>query len=239
MDLQVRPTREAFDRLAADWPLVPVWTELLADVAVYVNPMLPPERAVALWKSLREARCASKLSANDRRWLDLFEAIAARDAARMAALGTPLVDAQESSEGMRWQAFVAAVAGHAMSGNATAAQRLLELGERRLPGRHPFQVEHRRAAPDAVITRAGGVRDPLAAHQRARQPRRVVPVEHVRQHLQRIRFPVPGGILQARHAKRHDDVRQFGRRLDREPSQPELRRLLLRLAVRQRFSLQS
>ena len=27
MDLQVRPTREAFDRLAADWPLVPVWTE--------------------------------------------------------------------------------------------------------------------------------------------------------------------------------------------------------------------
>src|SRR5262245_28797131 len=36
MDLQVRPTREAFDRLAAEWPLVPVWTELLADVATPV-----------------------------------------------------------------------------------------------------------------------------------------------------------------------------------------------------------
>jgi anthranilate synthase component 1 len=37
VDLQVRPTREAFDRLAADWPLVPVWAELLADVATPVG----------------------------------------------------------------------------------------------------------------------------------------------------------------------------------------------------------
>jgi anthranilate synthase component 1 len=37
MDLQVRPTREAFDGLAASWPLVPVWAELLADVATPVG----------------------------------------------------------------------------------------------------------------------------------------------------------------------------------------------------------
>ncbi|HYJ61677.1 MAG TPA: anthranilate synthase component I family protein [Actinomycetota bacterium] len=36
MDLQERPTRAAFDDLAAAWPLVPVWTELLADVATPV-----------------------------------------------------------------------------------------------------------------------------------------------------------------------------------------------------------
>ena len=35
--LVVRPDREAFDRLAADWPLVPVWAELLADVATPVS----------------------------------------------------------------------------------------------------------------------------------------------------------------------------------------------------------
>jgi anthranilate synthase component 1 len=34
--LRVRPDREAFDVLAAGWPLVPVWAELLADVATPV-----------------------------------------------------------------------------------------------------------------------------------------------------------------------------------------------------------
>jgi anthranilate synthase component 1 len=37
VDLQVRPDRATFDRLAADWPLVPVWAELLADVATPVG----------------------------------------------------------------------------------------------------------------------------------------------------------------------------------------------------------
>ena len=35
--LQVRPDRATFERLAADWPLVPVWAELLADVATPVG----------------------------------------------------------------------------------------------------------------------------------------------------------------------------------------------------------
>jgi len=35
--LQVRPGRDEFDSLAAGWPLVPVWTELLADVSTPVG----------------------------------------------------------------------------------------------------------------------------------------------------------------------------------------------------------
>ena len=35
--LQVRPSRDEFDTLAAQWPLVPVWTELLADVSTPVG----------------------------------------------------------------------------------------------------------------------------------------------------------------------------------------------------------
>ncbi|MGH2530544.1 MAG: anthranilate synthase component I family protein [Actinomycetota bacterium] len=35
--MQVRPGREAFDELASEWPLVPVWTELLADVSTPVG----------------------------------------------------------------------------------------------------------------------------------------------------------------------------------------------------------
>jgi anthranilate synthase component 1 len=37
VQLQVRPDRETFDRLAAEWPIVPVWAELLADVATPVG----------------------------------------------------------------------------------------------------------------------------------------------------------------------------------------------------------
>ena len=37
MALQIRPDREAFDTLAASWPLVPVWAELLADVSTPVG----------------------------------------------------------------------------------------------------------------------------------------------------------------------------------------------------------
>jgi anthranilate synthase component 1 len=35
--LNIRPTRAAFDALAAEWPLVPVWAELLADVSTPVG----------------------------------------------------------------------------------------------------------------------------------------------------------------------------------------------------------
>lgn len=37
MQLHVRPDRQEFDRLATEWPLVPVWAELLADVATPVG----------------------------------------------------------------------------------------------------------------------------------------------------------------------------------------------------------
>jgi anthranilate synthase component 1 len=35
--LHVHPDREAFDRLATAWPLVPVWAEVLADVGTPVG----------------------------------------------------------------------------------------------------------------------------------------------------------------------------------------------------------
>jgi anthranilate synthase component 1 len=35
--LEIRPDRESFDALAREWPLVPVWTELLADVSTPVG----------------------------------------------------------------------------------------------------------------------------------------------------------------------------------------------------------
>jgi anthranilate synthase component 1 len=37
LELRIRPEREVFDALAREWPLVPIWTELLADVSTPVG----------------------------------------------------------------------------------------------------------------------------------------------------------------------------------------------------------
>jgi anthranilate synthase component 1 len=37
MQMQIRPDRETFDTLAASWPLVPVWAELLSDISTPVG----------------------------------------------------------------------------------------------------------------------------------------------------------------------------------------------------------
>jgi anthranilate synthase component I len=37
VDMQIKPDRETFDALAAEWPLVPVWAELLSDVSTPVG----------------------------------------------------------------------------------------------------------------------------------------------------------------------------------------------------------
>lgn len=100
--------------------------ELLFDVASYVNPLSTPERAGALWKAVRGAKCVSRLSAADLRWLELFEAVGARDAPRMAVLGSALADARDAKDEMRAYALMAGTTGLLAEGNPLAAQRLLK-----------------------------------------------------------------------------------------------------------------
>jgi hypothetical protein len=100
--------------------------EMLFDVASYVNPLSTRERAGAFWKAVRGAKCVSRLSATDGHWLELFEAVGARDASRMATLGSALVDSREATDDMRAYALMAAMTGLLGDGNALAAQRLLK-----------------------------------------------------------------------------------------------------------------
>jgi anthranilate synthase component 1 len=55
--LQFRPDRETFDALAGEWPLVPVWTELLADVSTPVGlfPSLAGDGAGVLFESVERS----------------------------------------------------------------------------------------------------------------------------------------------------------------------------------------
>jgi hypothetical protein len=133
--------------------------EVMLDVAGVVNPMSPAERAASLWSSLRNAKCAAKLGADEMRWLDLYEAVGARDAGRMAAAGSALVAAPGISEAMRVYALTAAVTGQLAGGNHVEAQALLNetLGKlsaaarRDVPLRLLVALAHAELAPQAAL----------------------------------------------------------------------------------------
>jgi hypothetical protein len=84
--------------------------ELMLPLANVVNPMVPRQDAVAMWEGLSSAKCPSAIRGRDREWLDLFAAVGARNAARMAELGTRLAK-EESEDDFRAYAVMAGAAG--------------------------------------------------------------------------------------------------------------------------------
>ena len=94
-------------------------------MANVVNPMAERSQAVALWDDLRSAPCAAKMGPRGREWLDLFAAVAARDASRMAALGARLADEGDVDDAFRAYAVMAGAAGLLASGRHADADRFL------------------------------------------------------------------------------------------------------------------
>jgi hypothetical protein len=79
-----------------------------------------------VWRRVGDAPCARALSEAQRHWLGLFEAVALRDAGRMASLGVAILDdtggaASPASE----YAFFAAATALASRGDRQSVQRLL------------------------------------------------------------------------------------------------------------------
>ena len=64
----------------------------LIRVAEMVNPRLHPEVAMQVWRVVGDSPCAKALTASERRWLDLIEAVAKRDAAQMASRGSVILE---------------------------------------------------------------------------------------------------------------------------------------------------
>jgi predicted membrane-bound spermidine synthase len=104
----------------------------LVSVGAAVNPALAPAAARRVWQSLAASACGKRLAEGERRWLDLLEAIAARDAQRMVALSVAVLDAAPRARGPESEtAIFAGVTGALCLGNANAARVLLENGKAR------------------------------------------------------------------------------------------------------------
>jgi spermidine synthase len=100
-------------------------------VAETVNTGLHPEVATALWRRIGESPCGRALAAADRLWIELFAAVAARDAAAMSQLGGRALDAERATRGPAAEyAFMATVTGALALGDTPRALALLDEGTR-------------------------------------------------------------------------------------------------------------
>jgi predicted membrane-bound spermidine synthase len=145
LDGKRAPTGQAALLRAALWNCAP-WpsrngvAQELADVAEAINPQVRPQVAQRVWNGFRNAPCARNLSARDREWLELVDAVGVRDAARMARHGTDMSRAIiDDASQPRYYALLAAVTGLVVEGRREEAARLMNELLGKLP---PIQREH-------------------------------------------------------------------------------------------------
>jgi spermidine synthase len=101
----------------------------MVSLAEDVNPRVDPENAARLWKTVAASACAKKLDAAQRRWLELFEATARRDAQGMARGGLQILDESRGRRNASSEyAFFSAVTGVAILGDLRLALVLLQKG---------------------------------------------------------------------------------------------------------------
>ncbi|HUQ73680.1 MAG TPA: hypothetical protein VM183_03065 [Burkholderiales bacterium] len=99
-----------------------VWLHSLLRVAQAVNPYLSRDDVSSLWNRAAGARCFAGLQDFQRRWIELFRAVAARDALRMGAIATELLGTQtDLGNEARDYLLLAAMAGHVGAGRPDAA----------------------------------------------------------------------------------------------------------------------
>jgi hypothetical protein len=102
-----------------------VWLHSALRVAQVTIPYLAANDLNAIWPAFMVSRCYASLNGLQRRWLALFRAVSARDAAGMAALGEELLATQrELSNEAREYLVLASLAGAVASGQNARAVKL-------------------------------------------------------------------------------------------------------------------
>jgi spermidine synthase len=102
-----------------------VWLHSAVRVAKALNPYLAPDDAAPVWSGVLASACSSALSARQRRWVELFRAVALRDARAMGELAAEILSA-EKNPGLEARTYVmtAGLAGDVASGRKKEALEL-------------------------------------------------------------------------------------------------------------------
>jgi spermidine synthase len=102
-----------------------VWLHSALQVAKALNPYLSSDDLAPVWARIMGSACYAELNDFQRRWLALFQAVAARNAPRMAELAAPLVASDRPLlADAREYVLMAALAGSVASGDKAKALEL-------------------------------------------------------------------------------------------------------------------
>jgi len=102
-----------------------VWLHSAMRVARALNPYLAPDDLAPVWARITGSACYAGLEDFQRRWLALFQAVGARNAARMAELATPLIGGEQPLiADAREYLLLVALTGYVASGEKAKALEL-------------------------------------------------------------------------------------------------------------------
>ena len=102
-----------------------VWLHSLWRIAEIANPGLPPEQAGMVWRRITDAPCYAGLARFQQRWIELFRAVGARDATKMAELGGQiLAGPSEINAESREYLWMAGLTGYIAVGDRAGAKQL-------------------------------------------------------------------------------------------------------------------
>jgi hypothetical protein len=103
------------------------WLHSAIRVAKALNPYLAPDDVGAVWARVTASPCYAGLHEFQRRWIELFRAVGARDARRMAELAATLIATQDQLlADAREYLVLVAMTGYVASGDKAKAMQLWE-----------------------------------------------------------------------------------------------------------------
>jgi hypothetical protein len=111
--------------VCADPERIEIWFNSLLQLARTMTPLLPAVDATAMWNRIASPPCQLRLTEGQAAWLELFRAVARRDAATMASVAEKLLDARfNHSNAQSRYLLIAGMTGNLVNGDKKNAVAL-------------------------------------------------------------------------------------------------------------------
>jgi spermidine synthase len=102
-----------------------IWFQSLYQLARTLNPMLSAAEAGSVWDRIERSACSTRLSPEERQWIDMMKAVGRRDAPQMAQLGEALLaKPSQLPPGHRQYLIAAGMTGYLAQGKPAEARAL-------------------------------------------------------------------------------------------------------------------